>query len=817
MNSIPSVILSSRYLAMFAFAASLLAQPIPPAQSAGPDGIAFFEKNIRPVLAGRCYSCHSSAQARPMGGLLLDSRAGVFRGGQSGAPALVPGKPDQSILIAAVRGSNKDLKMPPGDKPLDAREVENLVAWVKMGAPDPREGAAPAAVPQISSYDWDKARRHWAFQPVHVVEPPSVKAVEWNKSPIDRFIKTTLDEKGLTPMPRAGKVALLRRATYDLIGLPPAPAEVSAFLADNATDAFEKVVDRLLATRQYGERWGRHWMDVVRYADTSGNNSDFPVPAMYRYRNWIIESFNADQPYDQFLREQIAGDILAAQDKAAGNTEGWPQKLTATGYLANSRRFASVLADFHLTIDDTIDSLGKGFLGLTIGCARCHNHKFDPIPNADYYALYGIFQSSNYAHPGTESNPHTFGFVSIGNEQQAKKLDEFQTELSGVDTLLDTIRIALISNKTIDKEKVQAEAQSRLRAVAAKSAEYYEVKSHAAYVITEGTPQNARIFVKGDPEMPGTEVPRGFLTILGGQKIAANDKGSGRLQLAEWITDPKNPLTARVMVNRIWTWHFGQGLVATPDDFGTRGERPSHPELLDYLAAQFVDGGWSVKKMHRLIMLSRAYQTAVGHNAKAAAADPRNAYLSTFQPRRLDAEELHDAMLMVSGKLDSAIGGPHPFPPELDWKFTQHAPFIASYDDNKRSVYRMRQRIRREPFFDAFDGADTGSVTGVRPVTTTALQALFTMNNSFVVEQADAMAVRVGMAYSTNEDRLAYAYKLAYGRTPSAAEFSDAMRFLEASRRGLADTGMVEDQRNRGAWAALMQVLLSSNEFLILD
>ncbi|MEO7653716.1 MAG: PSD1 and planctomycete cytochrome C domain-containing protein [Bryobacteraceae bacterium] len=811
-----SVTLSYRYFALLTVAASLAGQPISTPAASNAEGIAFFEKNVRPVLAGRCYSCHNSTQAKPMGGLVLDSRAGVLRGGQSGAPAIVPGKPDESILIAAVRGTNKDLKMPVGGKPLDSRDIENLEAWVKMGAPDPREGVAPKAAPLVAAYDWDKSRQHWAFRPVQPTEPPAVASPEWNKSPVDRFIKAKLDEKALTPFPRAAKLALIRRATYDLTGLPPSPKDVSEFIADASQAAFEKVVDRLLASQQYGERWGRHWLDVARYADTSGNSSDFPVPALYRYRNWVIHAFNADQRYDQFLREQIAGDILASKSAAPGS-EDVRQKLTATGYLANSRRFASVMADFHLTIDDTIDSLGKGILGLTIGCARCHNHKFDPIPTTDYYALYGIFQSSNYAHPGTESNPRAYGFASVGNEEQAKNLDEFQTELKGIDTLNDSIRLALISSRTVDKDKIQAEVQARLRAVAAKSTKFYDAKAHAAYVVTEGTPQNARVFIKGDPEIPGAEVPRGFLTVLGGEKVPAGEKGSGRLQLAQWITDPRNPLTARVMVNRIWTWHFGQGLVATPDDFGTRGDLPSHPELLDYLAAGFVDGGWSVKKMHRLIMLSRTYQTAAGYNAGNAAKDPRNAYLSAFPARRLDAEEVRDSMLMVSGKLDPAIGGPHPFPPELDWKYTQHMPFVASYDDNKRSVYRMQQRIRREPFFDAFDGADTGAVTGVRPVTTTALQALYTMNNPSVMEQADALAVRVGMAYSTNAERVGYAYKLVYGRAPTAADFTDAMKFLAAMRQELGETSTPEDQRNRAAWAGLMQVLLSSSEFLVLD
>ncbi|MBZ5625840.1 MAG: DUF1549 and DUF1553 domain-containing protein, partial [Acidobacteriia bacterium] len=628
---------------------------------------------------------------------------------------------------------------------------------------------------------------------------------------IDAFIKAKLDEKKLVPQPRASRLALIRRATYDLTGLPPSPEQIDAFLKDTSPQAFEKVVDRLLASQQYGERWGRHWLDVVRYADTAGDNADFPVPSMYRYRNWVIAAFNSDKPYDQFLREQLAGDILAsAKDK-----EDFQQKTIATGYLANSRRFGSRAAEFHLTIDDTIDNLGKGILGLTVGCARCHDHKFDPIPTTDYYALYGIFKSSNYAHTGTEIYPHTYGFVAL-NPEQADQLKELETQLSGLDNRIEDMKAGRIKFATPEeKRKAEQENQDKSRRL---SAQYPYLQK--AFAVTEGKPVDARIMVRGEPQTLGPPAPRGFLTILGGQKLPPEEKGSGRLELAQWITDPRNPLTARVMANRIWLWHFGQGIVATPDDFGTRGEAPCNPKLLDYLASRFVEGGWSIKKMHRSIMLSRTYQMAGGDNPQDALKDPKNQYFWKFSRRRLDAEEIRDSLLAVSGNLDPAPGGEHPFPPEMQWKYTQHQPFLGAeekYANNKRSVYLMQQRIRRQPFLDLFDGPDPNAETGVRPLTTTALQALYTMNDPFFHAQADAVAVRVAMENGTDLARLRYAFRLLYGRSPAPDEVREARQFLASARKSLEGTALPDYQRTREVWASLMRVLLSSNEFLTVD
>ena len=749
-----------------------------------------------------------------MAGLLLDSKAGMLRGGKSGAPAIVPGKPEESLLIAAVRGVNKDLRMPPG-KTLEQHDIDALVEWVKMGAPDPRTEAV-AAAPTAPAYDFEKAKQHWSFRPVRDPAPPPVTPPEWNRTAIDAFVKAKLDEKKLTPQPRASKLTLIRRATFDLTGLPPTTEDLDAFLKETSPQAFEKVVDRLLASQQYGEKWGRHWLDVVRYADTAGDNADFPVPSLYRYRNWVIAAFNRDMPYDQFLRDQLAGDIEASRDHLADtNKEEWQQKNIATGYLANSRRFGSRVAEFHLTIDDTIDNLGKGILGISIGCARCHDHKFDPIPTADYYAIYGIFKSTAYPHPGTEIYPHTYGFEPL-NPTDAEKLKDFEQKLSGLDNRIEDMKAGRVKFPSdAEKRKAEQENQANVRAL---SGQYpYLAK---IYGVSEGKSVNARIMVRGEPQTLGPEVPRGFLTVLGGEKLPSGETGSGRLELAEWIASKENPLTARVIVNRVWQWHFGQGIVATPDDFGARGEPPTHPELLDYLASRFVEDGWSIKKLHRRIMLTRAYQMGSGYDAQNALKDSRNAYLWRFGRRRLDAEEFRDALLALGGNLDTTPAGEQPFPPEMSWRYTQHTPFLgaeSAYATHKRSVYLMQQRIRRQPFLELFDGADPNAETGVRPLTTTALQALYVMNDPFFHEQADALALRVGMSFGSDAERLGYAYKLLFGRGATADELRDDRQYLAAARQALAGTDVPEPQKNRDAWASLMRVLLSTNEFLTLD
>jgi Protein of unknown function (DUF1553)/Protein of unknown function (DUF1549)/Planctomycete cytochrome C len=766
-------------------------------QAASADG--FFEVNVRPVLVKNCFPCHTSAQS---GGLRVDSREALLKGGRSG-PAIVPGDAEHSLLIRAIQQEHASLKMPPAGK-LEEEEIAGLVQWITDGAKWPK-GAEPLPAYQLT----EAQKTFWSFQPLTQPEPPKVNSSRWSGTAIDRFVYARLDAKGFVPALKAGKLVLIRRATYDLTGLPPTPAEIDAFLTDQSPQAFEKLVDRLLASPAYGERWGRHWLDIARYADTSGCNSDFPIPAAYRYRNWVIDAFNRDLPYDQFLREQIAGDLLPAATDEDRN-----RKIVATGYLAISRRFGSGNDEFHLTIDDAIDNIGKGMLGLTVSCARCHDHKFDPIPTRDYYALYGILKSTRFAFPGTELYPHEKDFVALGTPAQTAELQKHQQEIFDIEKKykeLETLR-----NKG---ERPAAEATLEMNAMQQQIAELLKLASKVdkAYAVSEGTPGNARILRVGDPKSPGPEAPRAFLTVLGGEPLPKEEQGSGRLELARWITSQSNPLVARVMVNRIWQHHFGKGIVATPSDFGFRGSPPTHPELLDYLAAKFVESGWSVKAMHRMIMLSEAYQMGSTLNPKAAGTDARNETLWRFDRRRLDAEEIRDAMLATSGALDPTPATAHPFPPETDWHYTQHKPFIATYGTDHRSVYLVQQRIRKQPFLETFDGPDPNASIAARAQSTTGLQALFLMNDPFAFEQADKLAVRVGMAFQTDAERVSYAFRLLYGRKPVPEEILVSAEYLKKCKAAMAQTKLPEDQRARAALASYMRVLYSSDEFCFLD
>jgi hypothetical protein len=769
------------------------------------EGTDFFEKNIRPSLVKNCYACHTGKS--PQGLFHIDSREGMRKGGASGVAAVVPGKPEESLLLKAIQHRHKDLKMPPTGKKMPEAEIQAYVEWIKMGAPDPRETATKLAE-AAPAYDWDKVRKHWAYQPVRRdVQPPAIADAGWNTTEVDRFLKAALDAKGLRPLAPAPKAALLRRLTYDLTGLPPTPEEMKAFLRNPSIEA---AVDRLLATRAYGEHWGRHWLDIVRYADSGGDASDFPIPEMYRYRNYVIRSIQEDKPMNLFLREQIAGDLLPAKDD-----EDRADKLVATSYLANARRFGQTTSEFYLTIDDAIENIGRSFLGLSTGCARCHDHKFDPIPNRDYYAMYGILQSSKFAHGGLEHHQYLDGLLAL-NKKDAERLEKVQKQMFDA--------YAIVKKGVGASPK--AEPELRMKYLQAKDElnrirQEFPADIPMAYGVSEGSPVNARIFVKGDPGTKGPEVERGFLEILGGQKVPADHKGSGRDLLAQWIAEDRNPLTARVLVNRVWLWHFGRGLVNTPNDFGTRGEAPSHPELLDYLTARFIEDGWSLKKLHKRILLTRAYQTASGNDTANATKDPNNQYYWRFDRRRLAAEEVRDTLLAVSGELDPTAGGPHPFPPRASYTFTQHKPFVgepAQYDTNRRSVYLMQQRFRRHPFLELFDGGDTNSATPYRSRESTPLQSLYFFNDEFLHKRADALAVRVGMADATATGRIAQAYSLLFGRAPSQAESQAGLTFLAASRKAHgASPDIAEDQRSRAALASYMRVLLASNEFFYVD
>ena len=779
---------------------SLIASSAPGATEQ--ESLDFFEKRIRPLLADHCYECHSAAKGKTKGGLDLSSRDGWTKGGDSGT-ALVPGKPDDSLLVTAVRYWNKDLQMPP-KKPLSPGQVDDLIEWVKLGAPDPRTAAQPTAVASAkSSGVLEKGRDHWAFQPVKAQTPPPVKDATWLRNSVDAFTLAKMESAGVKPAPDASRRTLIRRVTFDLTGLPPTPEEVAAFEDDSSPDAFGKLVDRLLASPRYGERWGRHWLDIARYADTCGNASDYPVPQAHKYRDYVIAAFNADMPYDRFIREQIAGDLLP-NAVTAGGTETAP--VVATGYLASARHFSGGSGEPHLTLEDAIENTGRAFLGLSLSCARCHDHKFDPIANTDYYALYGVFSSSTFPHPGGEGRSRPENLVPLVPKAELSAAKQKWTEKLAA---LDAEAKARDGDKvSAEKEPESPERNAKLdtatKAAATLREQHRILKENppydTAYSVSEGKPANARIQVRGDPKRLGEEVPRHFPTILGG--VSLEGSGSGRLELAAAIADAKNPLTARVLVNRLWQHHFGRGLVATPNDFGTRGQAPTHPELLDYLAQKFITSGWSVKAMHRELLLSHTWQLSSASNDPA---DPENRLWSRAERRRLDAESIRDSLLFVSGKLDLTPGGAHPFPAVHTWGFTQHNQFFATYDTKQRTVYQMQQRLRRHAFLALFDGADPNSSTAVRQQSTTPLQSLFVMNDAFIHENAAEFARHVSQSAPDDPQRIHKAFQILYARPPQPEEVQISTEYL--AKFPAPDK----------AWRSLSRALLAANEFIYID
>ncbi len=747
-----------------------------------------FEKHVRPLLAEKCVGCHGPDKQK--GGLRLDTKTGWKTGGDSGA-AVTPGKPDDSPLMKAVRGQGGLKQMPP-DKKLSDAEVAALAKWIADGAADPRDGG-PAKLGGMTVAD---AKTWWAFQPVARPPVPGSKFQVPSANPVDAFIQQRLEKAGLTLSKPADKRTLLRRVTFDLTGLPPTPEEVDAFLKDDTATAYETVVERLLSSPHYGERWGRHWLDLVRYADTAGETSDHPVPHAWRYRNWVIDAFNRDLPYDEFLREQLAGDLIAAK----GPPDQYASRVVATGFLATARRFDfDITKSMHLTHEDGIDTIGKALLGLTIGCARCHDHKYDAISARDYYALYGILDSTRFPFPGCEHTQQPRDMVPLVSPTEwAQSVKPYQDKLAKLDARLSG-DVALAGGPTAVRGRVE-------KAELLKTAP----KQDVAYAVAEGKAADAKLHLRGDPEKPGEVVPRRWLEVLGGTPLK-DKSASGRLELAGWIASKDNPLTARVMVNRLWLHHFGKGLVATPNDFGTRGEKPTHPQLLDWLAAEFVKSGWSVKALHRTILHSTTYRQSGDARPDAAKADPANDFYWRFDRRRLSAEELRDSLLAVSGQLDRKPGEAHPIPPESSWSFTQHVPFGTFYDIDKRSVYLIQVRNRRHPFLGLFDGADPNATTPQRQTTTVPTQALYFLNDPFF--HAQAAKVAEGVRAKPDTERVNELFRRALQRPPTDKdrEFADA--FLVRYRKALDG----KPDADTAAWNALTRVLLASNEFLFVE
>jgi hypothetical protein len=663
------------------------------------------------------------------------------------------------------------------------------------------------------------AAGHWAFEPVRPVAVPD-DPTGWAAGPLDRFVRAKLTQQGLQPVDTADRRSLLRRVCFDLLGIPPEPHDVEAFVADDSPDACATVVERLLASPHYGERWGRHWMDLVRYADTAGDNADYPVPEARLYRDYIIDAFSADKPYDQFVREQLAGDILAKRKST--DPTAYAEKLAATGFLALSRRYGTAPYElWHVTLEDAIDTTGRAFLGLSLRCARCHDHKFDPVTAEDYYGLYGIFASTQFPWAGGEEvQSKQFSrmkFVPlVPSLDAAAKLAEYQ---SGIGQLEGEVKRLEASDKSDEKKGLTA-LREQLHNLCKPS---LPADVPGAYAVEDGPIVETRVQLGGDPCQPGTVVVRCAPRFLAGDEPLSIPEGaSGRLPFAEWLTRSDHPLTARVMVNRIWQHHFGRGLVATPSNFGTSGEPPTHPALLDWLATQFIESGWSIKAMHRLILASKTYQlSSVADGAApwndAALHDPANRWHARCDRRRLDAESIRDAMLAVAGRLDSSRPGPHPFPPMADWNWTQHKPFKAVYPSSHRSVYLMTQRIQRHPYLALFDGADPNVSTDVRTSATVPLQALFSMNHPFVAEQAAAFARRLLNSSRDPAQRVDFAHRLAYARASRTDERQRGAKYFEAYQHELTRAGVAATDAELEAWTSYARVLLAANEFVYID
>lgn len=777
------------------------------ATAAAQDPAEHFETKVRPLLVKKCNACHAAA---PQAGLRLDSRDALLKGGKSG-PAIVPGDADSSLLMAVLKHTHARIQMPPPGK-LPQEELDAIALWIKQGAVFPAN-----TKPLVSFRISDEQRAHWAFQPLARVAGAS----------IDGIVRARLAEKKLKPAAAADKITLLRRVTYDLTGLPPTIDELDAFLADASPRAYEKVIDRLLHSPRYGERWGRHWLDVVRYADTAGDSSDYPVPQAHKYRDWVIAAINRDMPYDQFVREQLAGDLLPSSNA----DERW-QRLIATGYVANTRRFSVVPErQMHLSYDDTIDNVGKAFLGLSVNCARCHDHKYDPISNKDYYALFGIFASTRFPFAGSENRNQQADFVRRKSEAEiAQQLLPIKPELDAIDAKLKqledlrklyTDRAAAVRagkeppplpEGAIEQTKIKPEYNKTLGQRMELLAKVEPIED--AYAVVDAKPVDSPVLLRGEVDKKGDVVERRFLEVLGGQTL--KDKtASGRQELADWILG--TPLAARVMVNRIWQFHFGKGIVATPNDFGKRGVKPVHPELLDYLAVRFAEGGWSMKKLHREILLSATYRQSSVGDAANAAVDPANELLWKFDRRRLDAESLRDSLLALGGTLDLKMGGAHPFPPMQEWRYTQHRPYAAVYESNQRSVYLMTQRIQRHPYLAMFDGADTNASTPVRSPSITPIQALFQMNSKLVEENSEGFAARLLAAYPDDRARVDAAHRMATGRGASSDLQGRAAEYLSAAQVALQKAGEAEESHRRKALASYLRALLGSNAFMFVD
>lgn len=806
--------------------------------------VEFFEKSVRPLLAARCYSCHAAKTGKAEGGLTLDSRAGWQTGGESG-PAIVPADVDASLLISAVRYVDADLQMPP-DKALPNEAVAVLERWVKMGAPDPREKVMtdPTASPAPS--DPVAGREHWAFQPLQQTDIPKVQNSGWPRSEIDYFVLAELEATKLSPATDTDRRTLLRRTCFQLTGLPPTAEQTATFLREDNEAAFDTLVSELLASPQFGERWGRHWLDLARYADSNGLDENFLFREAWRYRNWVIAAVNKDMPYDQFLRQQIAGDLLPFD-----SIEQRDQQRVAAGFLVMGPKVL-LGNDANERImdvaDEQLDTIGKTVLGQTLGCARCHDHKFDPVPTADYYAMAGIFTSTHVMEQrymlGQQRVMEQLVGLGPDGENVDNDYEAFWREKAQREEHLKHAREALELLKAGKLDALAAFAKERGKAVAKSvmdealsideriklqeahvaeadaAAKPRKIPPRAMIPADSKSPKDEAIRIAGQFNRPGDTVPRGVLQVVSDHGIEIPDGQSGRLQLADWLCDVDNGagrLAARVYANRVWRHLIGRGLVRTVDNFGRTGEEPSHPQLLDYLATKLIESGWSTKALIREIVLSRTFALSSEHNEAAHAVDPDNQLLWRAHRRRLTPEALRDAMLSAAGTLDLT-----PMDSTVSYLGDQATAVGANTNRRRtdfpcRSVYLPVIRNDLPEVFDAFDFADPHATTGMRPETMVATQGLFILNDASVMDAAEATSRRILTEVSPQDSERIVDLMFAWivNDTPTAAERGSLVEFLRSTAEELMHAG--EKEPAVRALAIACHALFASSRFQILE
>lgn len=748
----------------------------------------FFERRIRPILVKHCYECHSEAAREQQGGLLLDRVSGWLVGGDSGT-AVVPGEPESSLLIRAISYEKEDLQMPPDGK-LMGSEIALITAWIERGAPGPLEDMGETEFSRLGdqTYLFEKARQHWAFQPVRAVQPPEASDPAWNTNAIDRFVFDRLQQQGLQPSHSAAGEVLARRLHYALTGLPPT-VELIADFSDDPSNAFEQATERLLESPAFAEHFARMWLDVARYADTDNfyrpdTRTPHYFPFAFTYRDYVIRSFAADKPFAQFIREQLAADLMDLGENA--------EQLAALGFLA-----AGPHANRNPTeaLDDWIDLTTRGLMGLTVACARCHDHKYEPIPTADYYALRGVFASIDRLGPLDEA---LLPRIDYADSARAEDVDDYQQKRAAIE-----IKIGEAGDTKSNANNLSVAQRIRETELAELLAFHPGAPILAMTVREKKRPQPSFIYVRGEPGIQGDEVPRRFLKIIDPDQAPFSDHSSGRLDLAEKIVANDNPLTARVWVNRVWGHLMGSYLVDTPSDFGFQGSPPTHPQLLDWLAADFVEQGGSLKHLVRRIVNSRTFQQQSLFRADAAAIDPTNQLLWRANRRHLSIEQLRDSMLMVSGQLDpTPWGRPGPL---WDEGYTK-----------RRAIYGFVNRFNLDPTLRAFDFPAPLQTQPKRGESIVATQALFTLNSPFVIDQAHAIIDSVSFQdCDSDPERIQAIFRAVYQRKPDIEEVAQVTKVVASLQR--MNNNLKKQVKLTEPWSLVAQSLLMSNEFQYVD